>query len=419
MSDHQITGAPAISIIMPTLNQGSFIEASMRSVLTQPVERLELVVVDGVSSDSTLSTLARLGGEFPGRVRWVSAHDSGPAMAVNRAVEMARAPIIGWLNSDDLYTPGAVARALAFFERQPACVMAYGEGQHVDLYGALIDDYPTLPPSTPVSDFRDGCFICQPTGFFRRDAFLALGGLDVNLRAAFDFDLWLRFFMKHAGRIGFVPEVQALSRLHEGGITLRFRERVAREGISVVSRHLGAAPAHWLLTHFSELCQQHPFHAESFDLRERFVSLIESVSGGLDAGGVDELYARVSDDRRLRFATPDFMATVMADGWVGESFELRLRQPERPWRAIRLAGVNKAGALLRLQFTTPAGGVQSVTVEGLGHFEVEFQLDEFRPGARLVHRVDCLDTFVPAEAGINPGDTRRLAFLLEGCELVP
>jgi hypothetical protein len=62
--------------------------------------------------------------------------------------------------------------------------------------------------------------------------------------------------------------------------------------------------------------------------------------------------------------------------------------------------------------------VQSFAVEGLGHFEVEFQLDEMRPGARLVHRVDCLDTFVPAEAGINSGDTRRLAFLLESCELV-
>jgi len=409
---------PDISIVMPTLNQGDFIEASMRSVLLQPVQRLELVVADGGSSDSTLSTLARLGGEFPGRVRWISTADSGPAQAVNRAVAMARAPLLGWLNSDDLYTPGAVARALAFFERQPHHVMVYGEGQHIDLYGALIDRYPTRPPSTPVADFRDGCFICQPTAFFRRDAFRALGGLDNELRAAFDFDLWLRFFITHAGRIGFLPEVQALSRLHEGGITLRFRERVAREGISVVSRHLGAAPAHWLLTHFAELCQQHPFNGESFDLRERFISLIESVSGAVDPAAVDELYAHVAEDRRLRFATPDLMATVSADGWAGESFELRLRQPARPWRAIRLGGVNVAGGQLRLECSSPAGALQTFVVAGSGEFVVELLLDDARPGDRLVYSVLCPDTFVPAEREFGSTDMRRLAFRLEHCELM-
>jgi len=409
---------PAISIVMPTLNQGDFIAASVRSVLTQPVDLLELVVADGGSDDSTLSTLAALGAEFPGRLRWLSSSDSGPAAAVNRAVQIARAPIIGWLNSDDLYSPGAVARALAHFERHDADVMVYGHGDHIDLYGARIDTYPTRLPSTPISQFSDGCFICQPTAFFRRDSFLTLGGLDEQLRAAFDFDLWLRYFKAHRGRIGFIDAVQALSRLHEGGITLRFRERVAREGIAVVSRHLGAAPAHWLLTHFDELCRQHPFHAEPIDLRERFSRLVGDMSGAVDSAGVDELHTRMAEDRRLRLATPDFMATVSADGWAGESFELRLRQPARPWRAIRLGGVNVAGGQLRLVFSSPAGAQQIFVVEGAGEFVVELPLNDARPGDRLVYRVLCPDTFVPAEREFGSTDMRRLAFRLENCELV-
>ncbi len=92
---------------MPTLNQRAFIADAVRSVFAQDLPGLELVVADGGSCDGTPSLLAELAEQHPGRLRWVSAPDSGPAAAVNRAVALAEGEVIGWLNSDDCYTLGA------------------------------------------------------------------------------------------------------------------------------------------------------------------------------------------------------------------------------------------------------------------------------------------------------------------------
>lgn len=111
------------------------------------------------------------------------------------------------------------------------------------------------PPcgSNAVSQFAEGCFICQPTVFTRRTLWQLLGPLDGNLKAAFDFDYWLRAFVAFPDRIGFVDVVQAYSRLHAGCITVRMRRTVALEGMQVLARHLGSAPKEWLLTYVNEL----------------------------------------------------------------------------------------------------------------------------------------------------------------------
>jgi glycosyltransferase involved in cell wall biosynthesis len=98
---------PVLSVVMPSLNQRAFIGEAVRSVMAQAIDGLELVVQDGGSLDGTLDELAALSAEFAGRLRWASAPDAGPAEAIHRAVLAARAPVVGWLNSDDLYTPGA------------------------------------------------------------------------------------------------------------------------------------------------------------------------------------------------------------------------------------------------------------------------------------------------------------------------
>src|SRR5438046_412946 len=90
--------------------QGSIARFAIRNVLEQDYQPLELVVVDGGSTDETLLRLEALLAVFGSRLRWVSEKDSGPANAINKALKMARGKIIGWLNSDDLYAPGAVSR---------------------------------------------------------------------------------------------------------------------------------------------------------------------------------------------------------------------------------------------------------------------------------------------------------------------
>lgn len=243
---------PLVSVVMPSMNQPKFIDEAITSVLSQDYPNIELIVADGGSRQDTLDILARR-QQQDRRLRYFSRPDRGPAHALNDAINAVRGTVIGWLNSDDLYAPGAIGRAIAVLSEQPRLLMVYGQGQHVNEYGAPIGTYPTLSPSTPVSKFREGCFICQPTVFFYRSARILLGALDEKLKAAFDFEYWLRAFCAFPDRIGFVDAVQAMSRLHDGCITMRLRRTVALEGMEVLARHLGSAPKEWLLTYADEL----------------------------------------------------------------------------------------------------------------------------------------------------------------------
>ena len=246
-----MTPPPLVSVVMPSMNQAGFIEASIRSVLDQDYHRTEVVVADGGSTDGTLATLDRLSAKYSG-LRWSSRVDSGPASAINRAISSARGSIIGWLNSDDLYTAGAVKRAVQAFSDAPSQLMVYGWGEHIDENGSFIESYPTSRPPVTIEQFSKGCFICQPTVFFKAVVPTLLGPLDESLKASFDFDYWMRAFAAFGERIGFVDAGQARSRLHESCITQTQRGTVALEGLRVTAAHLGHADPHWIITYLEQ-----------------------------------------------------------------------------------------------------------------------------------------------------------------------
>ena len=413
---------PLLSVVMPSLNQGRFLAEAVRSVLDQPVDGVELVVVDGGSTDDTVEQLAALAAQYPGRLRWTSEPDDGPAQAINRAVAMARGAVIGWLNSDDLYEPGAIRRALDHLAERPADVMVYGEATHVDVDGELIGPYPTQGPQTPVAEFANGCFICQPTVFVRREVWMKVGGLDEGLLTAFDFDLWLKLFKAYPGRIGYLPQLQARSRLHAGCITTRMRERVALEGMQLIHRHLGAAPPSWLLTHFAELCAEHPFQPEPVQLVDAMHRLVDQAAPWMAADAVQMLRQRIATDRPLRLATPHVYVDVHPDGWAGRQVAVRLRQPAQPCSAIvlRCRHAAPAGGTLRIEHETPGSAPQGLELMRPGFFNIVLPvaLPDRVADARVTCRVLCEDTFFPLAVDPGSGDARELAFLVEGCDLV-
>jgi hypothetical protein len=297
--------------------------------------------------------------------------------------------------------------------------MVYGHGEHTDEHGTVLQRYPTLPPSTPLAAFRAGCFICQPTVLFRRDAYDRLGGIDLQLGAAFDFDLWIRFFKAYPGRIGFIDAVQAQSRLHETGITLSQRERVAREGIAVLGRHLGEAPINWALTWLDELCEQHPFHPRPLDMHEHLLQLATDAAQDFGRSGHAALMQRLAADQRLALSTDRFFVGVTSDGWATPGLEVRLLQLPRAARRVTLTcrHAHPRNAPLRLCARGPEGETFAFEQAENGPFTIELDVSRFPDAARVIFRIETDDFFVPAECEPGSNDWRALAFRVEGAEL--
>jgi hypothetical protein len=282
---------PMVSVVMPSFNQARFIGESIASVLGQSHPRIELIVADGGSDDGTLALL-RDWKARDSRLRWFSGADAGPADALNKAMSQVRGTVVGWLNSDDLYSPGAVERAVSALMQQRDWVAVYGRGQHIGEQGNVLGDYPSLPPSTPLQAFMDGCFICQPTLFFTRSMYVLLGPFDTSLRTAFDYEYWLRLFTRMPGRTGFLDVVQAQSRLHPDCITQRMRRVVALEGLQVLQRHLGRAPVHWVLTHIDEILAGSTREQSTPEQRAQIAHFLEDAAALLPRDQYERLVAQ-------------------------------------------------------------------------------------------------------------------------------
>ena len=128
---------PLVSIVTPSLNQGRFIDATIRSVRAQDYPRIEHLVVDGGSRDETLAVLA---AHSPSP-RWVSSRMTARARPSTAASRMASGDILSWLNADDLLLPGAVSAVVEAFRSDPRAMMVYGDGQLIDAAGKELQPF--------------------------------------------------------------------------------------------------------------------------------------------------------------------------------------------------------------------------------------------------------------------------------------
>ncbi len=177
---------PLVSVVTPSLDQAAFIEATMRSVLEQDYPRVEYLVLDGGSTDGSVAIIERYADRL---AYWCSERDDGQSAAVNRGWAMARGDILAYLNSDDLYEPGALARAVRFFTEHPEVGVAYGACALFEPDGTTAVPE---PPDFDLSRLLLGNYIAQPSTFLRRSVIEGVGALDVRLRYCMDYDLWVR-----------------------------------------------------------------------------------------------------------------------------------------------------------------------------------------------------------------------------------
>lgn len=231
-----------VSVVTPSFNQGQFIERTLQSVASQTGAEIEHVVFDGGSSDNTVAVLEH----FRPPVRWVSEKDNGQTDAVNKGIRATDGEIIGWLNSDDIYYPGAIARVVGFFAANPEVDVVYGMADHIDLEDHAFEAYPTEP--WDFERLKETCFICQPALFFRRRVVEQHGALDESLHYCMDYAYWLRL-----GKVGvhfaYLEEKLAGSRLYAETKTLGARVKVHREINDMFKRLFGRVPDRWLFNY--------------------------------------------------------------------------------------------------------------------------------------------------------------------------
>ena len=227
------------SIVTPSFNQGEFIRRTVLSVARQQGVAVEHVVVDGGSSDCTVDVLR----EFGPLVKWVSEKDKGQAHAVNKGIVATDGDIIGWLNSDDIYYPGALKRVAKYFREHPDIDVVYGQADHIDVHDWAFEDYPTEP--WDFERLHDTSFICQPALFLRRRVIEQHGLLDESLHYCMDYEYWLR--LGRAGvKFGYLEEKLAGSRLYADNKTLGSKVKVHREINDMFKRRFGKTPKRWL-----------------------------------------------------------------------------------------------------------------------------------------------------------------------------
>jgi hypothetical protein len=181
-------GAPLVSVVTPSYNQGRFIGATIASVLGQSHRNLELWVVDGGSTDETMDVVRGFAGDP--RLRWVSEPDRGQADAINKGWARCRGDVLAWLNSDDTYLPHAVATQVAALAADPAAGAVYGDARYVDEAGrplGLIAGRPFSPEAVLRLEIP-----VQPTVFLRRELVARAGPLSVGRRFSMDTDYWAR-----------------------------------------------------------------------------------------------------------------------------------------------------------------------------------------------------------------------------------
>jgi glycosyltransferase involved in cell wall biosynthesis len=217
---------PSVSIITPSYNQAAYLEATLRSVLEQDYPQLEYLLVDGLSSDNSVEIIQRCAARL---AWWVSEKDKGQAEAINKGFARATGDIVAWLNSDDVYLPGAIRAAVKAFETHPEAGLVFGDVVSINAAGEPINVMTF--GDWGLDELLQFKIISQPAVFMRRAVLERAGYLDPNFHFMLDHHLWLR--MAQLAPMVYVPERWACARFHENAKNVSQAPGFAREATHV------------------------------------------------------------------------------------------------------------------------------------------------------------------------------------------
>ncbi len=228
--------SPLVSIITPTFNPKPFARETIDSVLIQTLANWEWIVVD----DGSQTDVAPLFAVDP-RIRVLSQHNSGQAIARNLAMSQAQGQYFAFLDDDDLWNPDKLQKQLQLLENHPEAPFCHTNFEMIDGdsrifregYGGVITTY---------CELLTGCAICASTVVARREACLRAGGFNFLVNASEDFDLWLKMARDARAQSPFLAlgEFLASYRVHLGGTSRRYAA-LHRASRQILEQHLSLA----------------------------------------------------------------------------------------------------------------------------------------------------------------------------------
>ena len=223
MSDH----LPLVTVITPSYNQAEYLEQTIYSVLNQDYPKIEYMVVDGGSDDGSVEIIKK----YADRIAWwVSEKDNGQADAINKGFSRANGEIVAWLNSDDVYLPGTIRRAVETLQQHPDAGLAYGKLLSINARGEHVNTI--VYKQYALEDLLSFFIIGQPTVFMRRAMLEKVGHLDESYNYLLDHHLWLRF--AEQAPMVYVPRPAAAARYHPTAKNMAMAEHFGAEAYRIL-----------------------------------------------------------------------------------------------------------------------------------------------------------------------------------------
>jgi len=228
---------PRITIVTPSYNQSKYLERTILSVINQNYPLLEYFVYDGESTDGSVEIIRKYQDEL---AHWESVPDNGQSDAIRKGFLRARREVMGWINSDDVYSPDALMTVGKYFKKYPDVDVIYGDTYIIDADDAMKRSVLSVPFSK-WGFMTDAFSLHQPSIFWRADLYRRSRGINEELQLAMDRDLWFQFYQQGACFMH-IRKVLSCYRVHSETKTsrsrresLRIRNKIRRDVIGIDS----------------------------------------------------------------------------------------------------------------------------------------------------------------------------------------
>lgn len=385
----ELEALPLVTVVTPSFNQARFIRATIESVLSQDYPNIEYIIMDGASTDGTSGVVA----PYSDRLTIISEKDRGQADAINKGFRMARGSIVAYLNSDDLFLPGAVSAAVAALAEHPELGAVYGEGYRIDSDGNVIARFEVTEPYNLWRLVNVSDYILQQTVFWRRSVFDTIGFFELDLHYGLDWEILMRTGKRYF--MGYIPQFMGCLREYpeaktSAGGAQRFRE-IAR-----------------ILRMHSSYRYPPAYVIYGLDTYEKIVSRrVGALFGWWPrlARKLQHGVIRFSHQIIGKFAV--HAQGIYSDGWASTRVQYML--PPCDGRYIEMTVTLPPGPLDRQSIVVRNGRkIFARESFGTGTFTLSIPVPEDRWDATLSFTIEAARHFVPDGA-----DSRQLCYILE------